>query len=59
MSTNSLKAAAEAGRTVTQALGEAFDRMLADGKISEKDRDSIRAIAAYWRAGSGKFGQHG
>ncbi|KQV17299.1 hypothetical protein ASC97_30435 [Rhizobium sp. Root1203] len=59
LSTNSLKAAVEAGKTITQALGEAFDRM-----STGQDRISAQEIALYWndpnvRAQLAACGQHG
>ncbi|WP_245312315.1 hemagglutinin repeat-containing protein [Rhizobium sp. R693] len=44
LSSNSLKAAVEAGKTITQALGEAFDKMTAAGVLSP---ETAVALAPY------------
>ena len=47
LSTNSLKAATEVGKTLIDAVGSAIDRMVADGKLSGADSNSVKALLAY------------
>lgn len=47
LSTNSLKAAAEAGKTLIDAVGEVLDRMVGDGKLSGADSQAVRGLLAY------------
>ncbi|AYM84579.1 filamentous hemagglutinin N-terminal domain-containing protein [Agrobacterium tumefaciens] len=47
LSTNSLKAAAEAGKTLIDAVGEVLDRMVGDGKLSGADSQAVKGLLAY------------
>ncbi|MDK4741396.1 hemagglutinin repeat-containing protein [Rhizobium sp. CNPSo 3464] len=45
VSVQSVTAAIDAGKTIMQALGDALDKMSADGKLSPQDNQTIHAIA--------------
>ncbi|WP_431322670.1 hemagglutinin repeat-containing protein [Rhizobium sp. YTU87027] len=47
LSTNSLKAVVEAGKTIAEAVSAAIDRMVNDGKLSLPDSDSVKKLLAY------------
>jgi len=47
ISTNSLNAAIEAGKTVTEVIGSVFAKMASDGNLSSTDAQSATAIASY------------
>lgn len=47
VSTQSIKAALEAGKTIADAIGDVFERMAADGHLSLDDARSAAALAQY------------
>ncbi|WP_077965868.1 hypothetical protein [Ensifer adhaerens] len=47
LSTNSLKAAVEAGQTVSQAIGDALNHMASDGKLTPDDHRAAAELSAY------------